>query len=374
HLHLADSVLTAFCFDHLLLVPANISPFKQTPGGTALAGDRLDMILASITADPRIIADDLELRRGGISYTIDTLREIISRYRPEAKPALILGDDLTTDFSKWKDAEEISRIADIIIARRMTSTGEQEFPYHHRVLTNEIMDISSAMIRERIALNGAWHYLVPQGARHIIEERGLYLFQTNTVGFYTGQNAGLLARVEDTARAVLPAERFIHSRNTAILARDLALRYGLDGSAAYLAGIAHDLAKNEPPVSPAEQTDVSPDWKSTGSSPALNHGKAAAVLLQERFGIHNKDVLEAIELHTTGKPRMGDLARVVFIADKIEFSRKNVQNMLQNNEKEPGGLKELFYAVLKNHVKWLEKKGIKTAEETLELLKEEPGY
>ena len=384
HLHLADSAIKAFGFDRLLLVPANISPFKQTPGaclahsgemapGAAFAtpdkkapgtaADRLDMILASVTGDPRIAVEDMELRRGGVSYTIDTIREIIERYQPDGKPALILGDDLVADFSKWKDAEELARIADLIIARRCDTktAGGKKFPYPHKELKNEIIDISSAMIRERISRGRiAWQYLVPQGARLIIEDRGLYRnIQKKKTGtdYYSKTsneiNRSLITRVEEEARAVLSVKRFIHSRNTALMARDLAVRYGLDADAAYLAGIAHDMAKSQ-------STD-------------LEHGKTAAVLLQKRFRIHNNDVLEAIKVHTTGKPRMGDLAKLVFIADKIEFSRPGDHRKLR--EKAAGkakgkkcSLDELFNAVLKDNVEWLKKSGIKAAEETLRLL------
>ena len=394
HLHLADSVLSAFDFDRLLLVPANISPFKQGTGcaksgtgaapgtETDLSGvsgtDRLDMILASVTADSRIAVEDLELRRGGVSYTIDTVKEIINRYQPEGnlgpdgsrrsvlkgKPALILGDDLIVDFSKWKDAEELAQITDIIIARRIANPKKIKFPYPHHVLNNEVMDISSAMIRERIAKGDAgskaWHYLVPRGARIIIEGRRLYQnTQQKDNGIRANENkkitSELIVQVEDAARLSLSAKRFIHSRNTALMARELALRYRLDTDAAYLAGIAHDMAKNQGTV--------------------LNHGKKAAVLLHTRFNIHNKDVLEAVEVHTTGRPGMGDLAKVVFIADKIEFSRPSEHGKLRDmaaekTEGNTSSLDELFFAVLKNNISWLKEAGIKTSKKTLRLLEE----
>ena len=405
HLHLADSAIRAFGFDRILLVPANISPFKQNActidtglsgkktaqkrkktltqadsakelNFGATAADRLDMILSSITADPGIAVEDLELRRGGISYTIDTVKEIINRYQPEGnlgpdrfrqsipmgKPALILGDDLIADFSKWKDAKKLAQITDIIIARRMVNPRKIKFPYPHLMLNNEVMDISSAMIRERIAKGNAWHYLVPPGARVIIEDRGLYLpAQTKSNGDGTNGRmdkkitGGLIAQVEEAARLSLSAKRFIHSRNTALMARDLALRYNLDADAAYLAGIAHDMAKNR--------------------SSDLEHGKKAAVLLQTRFNIHNKEVLEAVEIHTTGKPGMKDLAKVVFIADKIEFSRPGEHTKLRDMAagKVKGNtinLDKLFYAVLKNNISWLKEAGIKASKITLRLLEE----
>jgi len=386
HLHCADAALTACGFDRLLLIPANISPFKQAAAAAA-AADRLDMILASVAGDHRLIVDDTELRRGGVSYTVDTLREIIERYRPEGKPALILGDDLAADFYKWKEPEEIIRIADIVIARRIGG-GDQdgggaapEFAFPHRTLRNEVVDIASAVIRERISCGGAWRYLVPRGARLIIEERGMYSparpagkgpspagKRAESAGKRAEPDAAykeLIASIEDAARAVLPAGRFIHSRNTAIVARDLAALYGLDEDAAYLAGIAHDIAKNDA---------AKPKAKS------IFHGKAAAVLLQKRFGIHNKDVLEAVEAHTTGKRYMGDVAKVVFIADKIEFSRKGedgvrFREMIEHSKGngKAYGLDDLFYAVLKSNVRWLKETGIETAEESLWLLKNHEG-
>jgi nicotinate-nucleotide adenylyltransferase len=354
HLCLADAALQAFRFDQLLLVPANVSPFKvpgkmpspaQDTPAMASNADRLDMILASITGDARLTVDEVELNRGGISYTIDTLKEIIDRYRPKEKISLILGDDLAADFSQWKDAEKIANMADIVIARR--GGGGDVFPFPHKKLDNEVMAVSSAMVRERIAAGKAWRYLVPRGARILIEERSLYGAAP------AEKDLSLIARVEDAVRQTLSAKRFIHSRNTAFLARRLALRYGMDPCAAYLAGIAHDMAKT--------------------LEPGLFHGRGAAVLLEKWFDIHNKDILEAVEFHTTGKPGMGNLAKAVYIADKIEFSRKDVEGLFREEALNPETeLDGLFYAVLEDNVRWLEEeKKIKASEETRQLLAEE---
>jgi nicotinate-nucleotide adenylyltransferase len=398
HLYLADSALSAFHFDRLILVPAYISPFKQfkpraphgagqeAPGaqrefpGQASPADRLDMILASVTGDPRISVEDLELRRGGLSYTIDTLAEITGRYRLKQKPALILGDDLGAGFSKWKQAEEIARRADIIIARRTPVLGgpeKPEFPFPHRSLDNEVLDISSAMIRDRIAGGKAWRYLVPRGARHIIEDRGLYgalpVCGTGGTGAPAPAAAPLsrIARVEDAVRESLSPSRFIHSRNTALMARDFARRWGLDQEAAYLAGIAHDMAK---PLDPEALLALAREDGNKISSmeqknPHLLHGRAAAVLLQKYFGIHNRDVLEAVAFHTTGKKDMPDLARAVFIADKIEFSRPGVPSRLRDlAEQADCGAGELLRAVAEYALRGLKTRGLEAAEETLGLL------
>jgi nicotinate-nucleotide adenylyltransferase len=373
HLYLADSVLAAFDFDRLILVPANISPFKvgagqPEPSVSASSQDRLDMALASIAGDRRIGVVDLELRRGGVSYTIDTLNEIIERYGLKDKPGLILGDDLAADFAKWKDAEEIAQKARLIIARRV-SAADGAFPFPHESLRNDIMELSSAMIRERIAKGNAWRSLVPRGAAIIIEERGLYREGAGRENGAVSSLPSLSARVEDAVRSMVKSSRFIHSRNTALMARDLALRWGLDPEAAYLAGIAHDMAKslNDAELRTLARQDGKGFSKLEKKKPGLLHGRAAAVLLQERFGIHNRDVLEAVAVHTTGKAGMGKLALAVYIADKIEFSRPDVPAGLRELA-ETAAPEEFFFAVLQDNTRWLREGGMEIAEDTRKLL------
>ncbi|MDR2144616.1 MAG: nicotinate (nicotinamide) nucleotide adenylyltransferase [Treponema sp.] len=396
HLYLADTVLSERGYDRVLLIPARISPFKQDIPA-APAEDRLDMILASVTADPGLAVDDMEIRREGVSFTVDTVAEVIERYRPEGKPGLVIGDDLAADFHKWKKAEEIAAKTDIIIACRIAGASAGGFRYPCVMLRNDSMAVSSAMIRDRIALEGApggspaWRSLVPPGARRIIEERGLYgLFRAGPFrGMSAPPNPGddpvqpprpvqparpanrglafFSAAVEEAAAFELKRSRFLHSRNTALMAYDLARRYAVDPAAAYLAGIGHDLGKalDADKLLAVAERDGRGFSRFERKNPALLHGRAAAVLLRERFGIHNKDVLEAVAVHTTGARGMGPLAMVVFIADKIEYSRDVGRFRERLTGKE--SLEELFYAVLEDNIRYLKSEKWDVAEETLAL-------
>jgi nicotinate-nucleotide adenylyltransferase len=390
HLYLADAVLSECGYDRVLLIPARVSPFKQD-ASAAPAGDRLDMILASVTADPALAVDDTELNRDGVSFTVDTVVEVIERYRPEGKPGLVIGDDLAADFHKWKKAEELAAKTDIIIARRLNNARPEDFRYPCTILRNDIVAVSSALIRERIALESApdspgvpgraaWRSLVPPGARRIIEARGLYGLSRVPglpAGEPEGQAAGergaalfsIAAAVEKAAAAALKRSRFLHSRQTALMAYDLARRYGLDPGAAYLAGVGHDLGKA---LAGAELFAFAErDGKGLSplerKKPALLHGRAAAVLLRERFGIHNKDVLEAVALHTTGARGLEPLAMAVFIADKIEYSRGGTSARLRERLSGTESLPELFHAVLEDNIRYLRAEGLDVAEETLAL-------
>ena len=309
---------------------------------------------------------------------MDTIKDLIRRYNPEGKPGLIIGDDLAADFPQWRGSDEILALADIIIARRLHS-GELRCPYPHTPVTNEVMAISSAMVRERIASGGAWRCLVPAGARAIIEDRRLYGFRGDGAALAeTGSGESVkhtIIRIEDAARETLPLERFLHSRNTALLAWDLCRRFDLDPALGYLAGVAHDLGKtlDEETLLALAKSDGRPIAKLEKKKPALLHGRAAAVLLRERFGIHNKDVLEAVALHTEGGADMGPLAKVVYIADKVEVSREkadpDLRAMCYANE----SLDRILLAVLDQTVSWLRSRKLELSEETFRLLEKMQG-
>jgi nicotinate-nucleotide adenylyltransferase len=362
HLYLADLVLSCLGYDRIILVPACKSPFKI---GAETAGpqDRLDMLLASIPADPRITVEDCELRREGVSYTVDTLRYIRERYRPEGKPGLILGDDLASSFSKWRRADEVAELADIIIARRLAPAERGEFPYPCKVLDNEVMDISSRMVRERIGARSNWRHLVPLGARAVIEDRGLYGAEEGALW----PSSSLVMKIEGDVRSMLSSGRFLHSRNTALLARDLALHFGLDGGKAYLAGLTHDMCKAFPERELRKLAVRDGGGKPEKGKSGILHGRAAAVLLRERYGIDDGDVLDAVRFHTTGSGVMGGLAKLVYIADKIEVSREDVSPELR----EPGRWEDpdaLFVRVLEDTLGWLKSRRIDISENTRQLL------
>jgi nicotinate (nicotinamide) nucleotide adenylyltransferase len=386
HFFLVDTAISMLKLDRVVMIPAFCSPFKpEAEGMEGGANDRLDMLAAAAAGDSRLAIDDCEIRRGGVSYTVDTIEDIISRYIPGGKPALIIGDDLAADFPKWRDSDKILELADIVIVRRKKpAAGDAQanvYRYAHTLLDNEIMDISSHAIRQKIKQGMDWRSLVPSGARVIIEDRRLYGYngneQNSNVPFTDDKDCSMsvILRIEEEARRTLTTERFLHSRNTALLAHDLCRRFGINPTAGYLAGIAHDLAKQTDSkiLLKIVKDDGLPVTELEKERPNLLHGRAAAVLLKERFCIHNKDVLEAVAFHTSGKENMSLLAKVVYIADKVEVSRNidpALRKMCVNED-----LDSILYAVLKKQIGKLQSRELKLSEDTLRMLnkmKEKP--
>jgi nicotinate-nucleotide adenylyltransferase len=361
------------------MIPAYISPFKPAaPGMEDSAKDRLEMIAASINADPRLSVDDCEIRREGVSYTVDTVADIIRRCNPDGKPGLIIGDDLAAEFPKWHRSGEILSMADIIIARRVHSENSPEIPFPYTGITNDIMEISSGAVREKIASNSAWRYLVPDAARIIIEDRKLYGCRGSTADDpQVTVNKFLIRRIEDEARENLNLARYLHSRHTALLAWDLCRRFrkdypSLDPAVGYLTGIAHDLCKQ---LRDEEQIrlaniyggEISPVER---AKPSLLHGRACAVVLKERFKINDDEVLKAIAVHTEGGRGMSPLAKVLYIADKMEMSRVKVDPAVRTRILAGDTLDRIFIPVLERAVSSIRERKLELSKNTLGLLEE----
>jgi len=367
HLFLADKALVTLKLDRVVMIPAYISPFKiDARNAENNSSVRLEMLAAAATGDSRLAVDDCEIRRQGVSYTIDTLEDIIARYNC-GRPYVIIGDDLAKDFPKWKDSKKILQLADIVIARRLNSAGEK-YQFPHTLIDNEIINISSQTVRKKISEGSDWRSLVPCAVRAVIEDRRLYDLPSGDKKLDESVSQSIIMRIEEEARETLSVSRFLHSRNTALLAQDLCQRFGLEPAAGYLAGIAHDLGKqlDEKHLLKYAKLDGMEISAMEKDRPALLHGRAAAVLLRERFSVHNKDILEAVAFHTSGSGNMGPLAKVIYIADKTEVSR-NIDSGLRKMCYEEN-LDNILFAVLKKTVSKLQSKELDLSPETLSLL------
>ena len=136
-------------------------------------------------------------------------------------------------------------------------------------------------------------------------------------------------------------------------AEALAEHFGVDPQKAYIAGISHDIAREfsrKKMRRLAEKSYEVEQWELV--KPALLHGKAGAVILRERFGITDREFLEAVRFHTTGMPGMSDLAKIVYIADYIEPNRKHDGKTILNTN-DGGSLEHAFHTILETKYRYL---------------------
>jgi nicotinate-nucleotide adenylyltransferase len=171
HLAIAQAALEQTECGVVLFVPAFLPPHKSIddPGPEL----RLAMLEESVKANPAFKVSDCEIRRAGISYSIDTIRFLVETGVVEKNPFLIIGDDLAEGFLSWKSPELIEKECTILIAHRQFAE-KIELPFAHIYLENSIIPLASSGIRAAIEAGEQWRDLVPEAARQLIEKHGLY--------------------------------------------------------------------------------------------------------------------------------------------------------------------------------------------------------
>ena len=168
HLNLVVSVLEQLELDQILICPNNISPFKKV---TINVEHRLEMAQLACLHFDKIEVCDLEVKRKGKSYTIDTLREL-SKIHPDAVIRFIIADELIADFTRWKEYEAIVSEYSPILATRH-GTNHPTLPGFEQVHT-PIMQISSTEVRGRIREGYICEHLVSHMVISYIEKHNLY--------------------------------------------------------------------------------------------------------------------------------------------------------------------------------------------------------
>jgi nicotinate-nucleotide adenylyltransferase len=172
HLFLAEEVRTALDFEKIIFIPAFL-PAHKSIAANVPTKHRLAMVKLALRGRRAFLLDDCEIKRGGISYMIDTVQEIMSKYTVTGKPGLIIGDDLLDQFHIWNKAEQLAEITTLIVAKR-TYTTKHRFAFPHIYLDNKILPISASEIRQRIASCKPIRFLLPDRVYEYIRAHKLY--------------------------------------------------------------------------------------------------------------------------------------------------------------------------------------------------------
>lgn len=169
HLVAAEQALTKLRLDEVWFIPDNIPPHKDAP--LTSAKDRATMLDLATRDNPRFRVKLLELFRGGVSYTVDTLRYLREK-APQNDYYLIMGSDQVNSFHTWKNADELAKMATLVGIRRPGYPQNPQYP----MIWVDAPDIqlSSTYIRRSVATGTSIRYLVPESVREYIMEKGLY--------------------------------------------------------------------------------------------------------------------------------------------------------------------------------------------------------
>ena len=169
HLILAQEIIDIVGVDKVFFIPTNISPHKES--NEVGPQKRLEMIKLEVAGNELFEVLDLEIKREGVSYTIDTLRELKGMY-PEDEFYLVIGSDLLGRLSEWKDFEELKKQVKIVIAHRENYPIKEKGDFIVANITQ--IDASSSQIRKLVKRNRSIRYLVRDSIRDYIEQHNLY--------------------------------------------------------------------------------------------------------------------------------------------------------------------------------------------------------
>ena len=183
HIEAAKAFVEQMWLDVLFIIPTGLTPHKEMSNG-ATNYDRLKMCALAFEGMEGIIVSDIEIRRKGKSYTIDTIKEI---YHPDNRLFLLCGTDMMLTLDTWKNADEIFKLSYPMYMRREDDEALTELivkknteykQKYGKIVTRIVSDpveVSSSEIRGRIKAGADIAHLVPEKVANYIKEKGLYL-------------------------------------------------------------------------------------------------------------------------------------------------------------------------------------------------------
>jgi nicotinate-nucleotide adenylyltransferase len=262
-----------------------------------------------------------EIDRTDVTFTVDTVTAIANAVQKKAKLYFIVGADAFLDILSWKNPEMLFKLVSFAVMTRpgtdtdMLRAFTEELKVTHKtqiyVLRVPSLDISSTEIRRRVETGISVKYLVPEKVIDIISEHSLYARPIS------------VDDIKLKLSRMLNGKRFSHSVSVANEAKRLAEVHGADPLKAAVAGLLHDMAKGMPDASlfnyALKHEVVS--RKEIKTAPGIIHAFVGAHTAKTVMGITCADILNAVRYHTTGRPHMSLLEKIVFTADYIEPSR-----------------------------------------------------
>lgn len=171
HLLAASDACDRLALDKLVFVPNAQQPLKPN-APMAGAEDRLEMVRRLTAGDARFEVDATEVRRGGLSFTVETLRQYRAR-EPGAALFLLIGEDVVETLPAWREIDEIRALADIVVLTRSAPDAAVPAGDVHRLPTRRV-DVSSTEVRSRVAQGRPVTGFVPPAVAAYIEEQRLY--------------------------------------------------------------------------------------------------------------------------------------------------------------------------------------------------------
>ena len=322
HIEIAKIALSQFNLDKVIFMPTGNSYMKSdvTP-----SIHRYNMLKLAIEGIDKFEISDLEIKRAGYTYTKDTVVYFKENY-PDDELYFLIGTDTLFMLEKWYMPEYLFKNLIFIVAKRGDADSvakaeelKEKFNADIRFMHNDIIDISSTEIREEFDNKSYDEFnnrFFDKKVFEYIKENHLYK-EMNDAEMIT-----LLSKE-------LKESRLMHTFGVIDTATALAKAYQADIKKCERAALLHDCAKYMPledMIAICERNFVELNDLEK-SKDSLLHAKAGACLAYEKYGIKDKEILDAIKYHTTGKPDMSLIEKIIFVSDFIEPGRTHSEKL-----------------------------------------------
>jgi nicotinate-nucleotide adenylyltransferase len=316
HIEVAERARAALDLDLVLWIPCNTPPHKPLDPIGPSPSDRLRLVEAAVSELERSRACDWEIARGGVSWTIDTVRAARATW-PDAELFLLLGADAFAELGTWRDPESIAeevtfavygrsgRAASTVSGSVGTPPATPETPTASATLRvapvpGPEVDVSSSECRRDLYACRDLRSVIPARVLEIVTDEAFYVPPRPS---YLNRH---LAEVEAAAVA-------------------LAERWGLESRALRRAARWHDAYRTLPPadaVAWLERAGETIDEQEREHT-VLLHGRVAALRLEAARGVAGwpdeleRDVINAVRFHTTGRAGMSAIEETLILSDRV---------------------------------------------------------
>lgn len=304
--------------DRVLVIPASIPPHKELAAGSPDAEKRLELTRLAFKELPYAEVTDMELTRTGKSYTSNTVEELLRKY-PDAELMLAMGTDMFLSFETWHEYRYLIDNVTMLVFARREGEDEKIFKYGEYLeskygakinyIMHDPLPISSSEIR-RLLPRRLGRELLPGVVFARIVKNGDYAAKPD------------FPWLREQSYTYLSPKRIPHVQGCEWEAVRLAKRWGESEEDAAEAGILHDITKKlvlSEQLILSEKYGIINDTYETANVKLL-HAKTGAALARDLFNISDR-VYSAIRWHTTGKPDMTLLEKIIYMADYIEPNR-----------------------------------------------------
>lgn len=365
HVDVALKTMAALPLDRVMLLPAGDPPHKAR---TTDKQDRFNMAEIAAADHAGLFASDVEIKRDGITYTVDTLTELTERH-PEVAWTYIVGADTLNILDTWRGFSRIAQLCDFVAIGRpgcdkalveaRALTLKKQYGARIELLRIEGPDISSTQIRNRVAEGLDIHALVPDRVAKYIDDNGLYLCDYSET------------QIIEKLRNTLSSHRLTHTLGVAHTAFRLSERFGVAPYRARLAGLLHDCAKSMDVADMRNLVvqNVSDADAAELTCEAILHAPAGMVLAQMEYGVRDQSILNAIRRHTAGGPAMTCMDALIYVSDFIEPGRADFPGLSRAREMAEEDIFAAMHLCATLSVEYLEARGQTVHPHTLELLK-----